>query len=281
MTIFSKNCHVKSVACTLMIPQNAIGFPPPLLGDKPWRVPVIASGEGWLALDRPPAIATDHDPLDPDFPSLVAALRHEHKRGKPELAPLNIASLSAVYNHDAAMGGVALIATNDMAAETFRNAYGSRLFQFSFSLLTLPLPDYRQISCDLPLARHTSEPLMLVSHKTGKRCETVFEKREDFGVCQLWEAHTVYPRYHQVRVHAMECGLKIIGESLYGEVPPLLLSQVKRGRRVPHKEITEGLCAHLSSITFPVESEQMEIETPLSGKLGTVIKRLYQALEHI
>ena len=89
---------------------------------------------------------------------------------------------------------------------------------------------------------------MFISHKTGKKACTHFRFLGAYGYYELWEATASFMRPHQIRYHAADQGLVIVGEYLYGEELPLLLSQFKRKYtgRDRERPLYEGLYLHMT-----------------------------------
>lgn len=243
-----------------------IGFPPPLLGAEPLRLPLLLAEAGLLALNLPGAMASDAHPLNPAGAKLVAhALREQLAAGKPELQRLGVEVIQSISYLEPECSGVALYATSRAATELWRNVYGSRQMGFRFLLVCEGAPNLPdELSCDLPIAPHRDGGRMLVSHKSGKKTHTVFrrlavgketmeEKRNLLPAKALWEAVTDFPRPHQIRLHAFEAGLRLCGEALYATVPPLYLSDSKGLRRRPPAEepLLNGPALHLAGITLP------------------------------
>lgn len=241
-----------------------IGFPSPLLGDAPQRLPVLACSQGLLALEVPGLIAGDAHPLNSEgAPLLAHALREQLAAGKPELERIGIRLVQSVFHLEPECSGVALFAVNREGLEYWRNAYGSRHLQFRFLLIcerSEALPE--SIGCDLPIAQHRDGSRMLVSHKSGKKTSTQFRRLAIGGQGsdgrnpaldkELWEATTDYLRPHQIRLHAHEVGLKICGESFYDQVPPFYLSELKGQRRRPKGELPlwPAPAVHLAQISL-------------------------------
>ena len=71
--------------------ESAIGFPPPLLGEAPWRMPILAQDpeQAWFALNKPANIALRDFPWDRHLPNMDAALNRQLQAGKPELLRRN------------------------------------------------------------------------------------------------------------------------------------------------------------------------------------------------
>ena len=75
---------------------SAIGFPPPVLGKDPLRLPVIADSADWLALDKPAGIGVRDYPWDQQVPDLDTALNLQLRQGKPELKRLEATLFGSV-----------------------------------------------------------------------------------------------------------------------------------------------------------------------------------------
>lgn len=214
--------------------KNAfIGFPPPLLGERPLRMPVLYSGDGLLAVDRPAGITGAAHSWYPHLPDLMEAINTQARSGKPELARLGVGEVKPVVMTDAECAGVTLYASGDQALEFYRNQYGSGQMTLRFVLLAHAQAGEDVRVCDLPLARHRGgQPRMVVSHTTGKQARTEFRMTENIGAYSLWEASTAFARMHQVRIHALESGLGVVGDTDYSREPPVFLSRIKPGYAV-------------------------------------------------
>lgn len=259
--------------------HNQIGFPPPLLGEFPQRLNVLARGADWFALEKPPGVAVSfQDWEERGIPGLTEALVTQIKADKPELNRQGINWVSPVYALDSEMSGIALFALTEDAAKKMRNSLGSKEFKFTFSFLARSAPDLPpEIACDLPLAKHQRLPQIIVSHTSGKMSETTFVKGEAIGPYHQWTAVTRYPRLHQVRVHACESGLLIPGDPRYGSEPLPVLSAIKKGYRGdPKKEQPLGgqIALHLSGVSWPGEGGEIVVQAALPKKFGTMVKLL-------
>ena len=114
--------------------KNAIGFPPPLLGEKPLRLPVIAETATWLALEKPPGVGTRAYPWDTE-PDMDAALNTQLQAGKPELLRREATLFGSVYYLDPAITGVAVFAKHREALADLRNHFGSGDCRFRFKFI--------------------------------------------------------------------------------------------------------------------------------------------------
>lgn len=231
----------------------AIGFPAPLLGEKSFRTPVIHAGEGLVAVLKPPGVVWDDHPWNAGAPHMMGAWRDQLAAGKPELVALGVARPASVHYIEPEVGGVGLVADRDTESlDLWRNAFGSERLSFAYRFLafTADAPEEGG-ECPLPVAAHRSEPRALVSHSTGKKSLTTFRVVERLGKWTLWEAVTRLPRPHQVRLHASEAGIRIVGEKLYGDSGDIRLSELRKKGRLnkgEDKTINDGLAMRLVSV---------------------------------
>lgn len=227
-----------------------IGFPPPLLGEEPVRLPAAPVGEGLLAVALPGGLLSEAHPLYPDSPSVIAGLQRQLQVGKPELAKLGMQIALSVNFIEPEVSGLLLVGLNRAGVEQWRNAFGSMQLTFTYELIAATNPEQLdEIVCELPVARHKQKPLMLISNKTGKKSRTVFQRVAVRGAYTLWRATTNLPRVHQIRLHAMECGFAVPGEWLYSKHAPLTWSMLEgKASKDGERAITSRPLVHLARI---------------------------------
>lgn len=255
-----------------------ISFPEGYLGAKPTKFTLLADERDYFAINKPAGLSCYQHDWTMGMPDISMALKRELMNAKPQLARLGIAGLYRLHRVEANESGVLMYAKTAEAEEPLRNACGSRQFIFKYHILAHTEAEEREITCDLPVAKHFHQSRVLVSHSTGKKCETRFKYLRNFGQFQLWEAETRDNRLHQIRLHAAESGLRIVGDTLYGGFEELFLSKVKKGYR-PNSEkerpLYEGVCVHLVNIEFDIPDRPMDsIYAPLPGRFNSLLKRL-------
>lgn len=256
-----------------------IGFPPPLLGEKPQRLRVLGAEPGqWLALEKPAMSLIEPHRWHPHVPALVPGLKAQADAGKPELEPYGITELKSVYTLDPWTTGAAVMALSAAAAKAMRDAYGSGQWQFRFQFLAKASRGDLERICELPIAVHRTQARALISHETGKKCRTVFRQLEQLGDYAWWEAESTYLRMHQIRLHACEVGLPIVGDRLYRGPKPIMLSNLKRGYRKRGEEtpLYEGLCLHLSELQARLGEGELRVASRLPKGFAVLSKRLRQ-----
>ncbi|EDY84009.1 RNA pseudouridine synthase family [Verrucomicrobiia bacterium DG1235] len=258
--------------------KEFISFPPGYLGSRPEKFPLIANDEGLFAINKPAGLASFQHEWSLGKPDISMALRRELLNEKPQLKKLGIEGLYRAYNLDSELSGALVFAKNEEFEKILKNAVGSSQLVFRFHLLVKAETEDREFVCDLPLMNHHQAKRMIVSHRSGKKCETRFRFLRGFGQYQLWEAETTSLRVHQVRVHAAERGLNIVGEDFYSDGEEIYLSRIKRdymSGRGREKPLYGSLCVHLVEVEFRIPDLKLEsILAPLPSRFETLLKRL-------
>ncbi len=263
---------------------DKIGFPSGTLAEEPMRFDVLASAPGiFAAINKPADILMDSYLGAPKQKSVILALRAQS--GKPELGRLGMEAPLAVNQIDIEYSGAAIIAMNKDIATVFRNAMWSGKFKFEFIVLCKSMLDKnKNFTTNLPLLMHDERPVWIVSHRFGKKAQTSFEILETSNGYQTWRATAQTLRPNQVRVHAAENGLRVVGEWLYGRTPYIFLSDLKDEYRAsPRKEeksLYPHLMVHLSAIEFNgadvgfPDLGKVRIEAPLPKNFKLCLKKL-------
>lgn len=244
-----------------------IGFPVPLLGMEPVRLPIYWDDGRVLVLPKPAGVQVWADNWYPRLPVMVEAIRHQAEQGKPELERLGIGGegLWAVQDPDPECAALTVWAREKAVAEAYKNELGSGNFEFRFRMVVKGGGVGSEANCDLPLARHREEARMVVSHKTGKTAETRFRRLRKLGSYEEWEALTVFPRRHQLLIHALESGLPVVGDSLYARERVVYLSRLKRGYRGKRdreeRPLFDGPAYFMAGLRLP-DGKEIEMKPP-------------------
>jgi 23S rRNA pseudouridine1911/1915/1917 synthase len=257
--------------------QLHLGFPVPLLGLQPVRLPVLYDDGDLIALAKPVGVLVQTESWYPRLPVLIEAIRHQCEQEKPEFTRLGIGTggLWAVNDLDPECYGPVLFARTRERAEELRNEMGSEAFRFTFCLLSKGRPGKDTLGCELPLARHRNEKRVLVSHTTGKKSETRFSAAGQTGSCRQWLAETAFPRRHQILIHAVESGLPVMGDESYAREKPLLLSRLKRDyqpkRDLEERPLYEGPAYFLMRIQ---KGDDLVVDCPPQNRWTGLLKQL-------
>jgi len=265
--------------------DDFLSFPPDTLVREPLRLPIVARGEGWLVLNKPVGVPWTPDPWIPRPTDLVRQVRSQSRAGKPALARLGLGAFHGIVGPDLVASGAVLCATTDAEGSRLANALGSSQIELTHRFVTMGRPVQEEIVCELPLAPHATEPRMIVSNTTGKKTTTTFRLEKRFRGYAVWTATTTFDRLHQIRIHAAESALPIVGESRYAKTAPIYLSEIKRnyrpagdGTRIEPPLYGE-LCLHLARIAFPgADGRPVVVEAPLPKPFAVLLKKLAEHL---
>lgn len=273
-----------------------IGFPQGTLFERPVRLDVLAAKKGvFAALNKPADVLFEPYAGAPQIPakganrnpeqlsSVIAAMRKQ--AGKPELERLGMKSPFCALQCDFEISGACVAACDKPAAAALRNAAGSGYVSFEFIFLARRAPDLpEKFEADLPMVKNENRPVWAVSHRYGRKSKTVFELAENLRDFQLWKACATTPRPHQIRLHAAEKGLKIIGESVYSRGGQIFTSQFKGDYKLKRGEeferpIYPHLFLHLQKISFDgaafgsPELGRAEIFAPLPKNFALALRK--------
>jgi 23S rRNA pseudouridine1911/1915/1917 synthase len=244
--------------------KNAVGFPPPLLGERPLRLPVLAETKGWLALDKPADIGMRAYPWDSE-PDLDAALNTQLQAEKPELLRRGATLFGSVYYLDPAISGAAVFAKNRDALADLRNRFGSGECRFRFLFVTATTPGSSTepaFIADAPLLPHNVKPKMIPSTAKGKKASTEFRRiAESAKGWALWEARVGFLRPHQVRAHAAVHEIAVLGDTLYGgpEAPTQRALHPKKQRSGLNLPAFHGIALHLTEVDLSTGEPEAKI----------------------
>jgi len=230
-----------------------------LSGKTSTKLKILFEVPGILALEKPSGVLIDAYPWYPDFPSIIYSLKQKKALGGLPEYPFE--SNYGIFALEPAMSGIALIATNKESSNYLRNLFGSYKMLFRFVFLAKSKSDKQSLICELPIAKHYRENKVLVSNKTGKKSKTLFNLIDKLGDYQLWEARTDYLRMHQIRLHAMESGIPILGDRLYN------ISDQKEDQ-VGNRRF-EPILLHLRSIEWGTDNEKVQIFSPMPDSFSS------------
>lgn len=260
--------------------QSCIGFPPPLLGDVPLRLPIIAETGEWIALEKPAGVGLREYPWDSGVVNLDAALNRQLQESKPELVRRGASLFGSAYYLDPVISGVALFAKNRETLGALRNSFGSHGFTFRFLFVARAqsgLPVGATATIDAALLAHNTKPKMIPSSAKGKKSCTHFRLLEASpSGWALWEATADFLRPHQIRAHAAVLGVSVLGDVLYEGPDAPLLSDLLPGKRGPGTKypVFEGPALHLAQVCFSVEDRHFEIGAAPPRLLKILLQRM-------
>jgi len=207
--------------------------PAPLLSSPP----LILFEDDHLLVVNKPAGWNTHAPAPYAGEGLYDWLRHREPRW---------AGLAIIHRLDKETSGVLVFGKSAQANRSLTGQFATRSVRKTYALLSdraAPADRFTATSSPVRVGeRYLSRPV----HAGGRQAMTQFAVRRRVPGYTELEAEPLTGRTHQVRVHAADRGLPILGDTLYGGSP---------GPRV---------CLHAESITLrhPVTGEVMTWHVP-------------------
>lgn len=259
-----------------------VSFSAGTLAEDSVRLPIIFENDQIIAIDKPAEMFSTFDRFSPNSQKNIAQVLLKNVN-KPEYIRLGIVEPYAVYELEFGMSGIFLLSKTQEVGNELKNLYGSDLLSFEFIFVT-PLSDMpreKEFSCELPIAKHFNKDESIISHKTGKKSITTFKFLEQFGSYEMWSAKSSYLRKHQIRIHAFEMGLPILGENVYKQCAMPQMSEFKKFFKENRKGecsnvLYDGLAANLSKVSFNGNNliSSFEIKSELPKKFNVMLKFL-------
>jgi RluA family pseudouridine synthase len=249
-----------------------------------WEIPVLFEDEHLLALDKPARLLTSPDPDNLGRPSLMKLLHTAIADKKPWVAERSLEYLNNANQPDFDAGGVILLAKIKPAFIALANLVSSEKMRIKYVALVQGEPLENQFEVNAKLSPHPVKPgVMRVDPQDGKQATTRFEVLENFSRhgYALLKCEPLLERLHQVRVHAIHVGLKIVGDELYGG-KPLWLSRLKKDYRLKpgHEErpLLGRVALHIEELTLPhpFTNETVTIKSEWPKDLKVALKYLRQ-----
>lgn len=164
---------------------------------------MLFENEDIIAIDKPYGFdshTNESKAQQADFvvPGLIELF--EKQRGK---------ALHIVHRLDRTTTGVIVFAKSLEAAKKYQGYFRARETKKTYTLLTAAQTRVETMSCSKKIVRKGDE----------LEAQTDFKLVERGQGFERWEAHPKTGRYHQIRIHAAELGVPILGDAKYGGAP--------------------------------------------------------------
>ncbi|MFZ2448716.1 MAG: RNA pseudouridine synthase [Syntrophobacteraceae bacterium] len=224
------------------------------------RIPVLACGKGWLAVDKPAGMSV-HNEHGSDLCSLVSDLIREETLIRERTGMDADVGVNPVHRLDKETSGLILLA---VARETFRffsNQFESRQVKKRYIAILhgrLENPEgsgawgtWAWALAATAGGRHNPEGAGRL-----RDCRTRYRALDHSAHYTMVEIELLSGRTHQIRRHAKLSGHPVTGDLRYGS------TRAANYLRLNHAFDRLGLHAHALTIRLPGENEPTTIETP-------------------
>lgn len=190
------------------------------------RLPLdLKFGEDLIIVNKPAGFSTHA--VDPDRPGLAELVEAELlARGK------NI-KIRVVHRLDKTTTGVLLFATSEARAQQLFESFKQNQVKKRYVLLTETHPEVSEFRVHSKIEKRGKNMLSTPCSESAANALTVFKRVKLNAFFQQWEAFPQTGKTHQIRLHAAQAGIPILGDTLYG------------GRTYPQ------LCLHAQAIELP------------------------------
>ena len=205
----------------------------------------------------------------------------DRKQSEPSLKDLLLAKYGSIYTvHrlDKATSGLIVFAKDPLTHKSLSKLFESRDVEKYYEGLIEGniIPDAGLV--ETGIMEHPQGGKM-ISHTKGKPSKTAFETLEVFKGYSLVRFRIYTGRTHQIRVHCQYLGHTIVGDPIYGEGKPLLLSSIKKKFNLSKKELDERpimgrLALHAKQIRFELDGHAYDFEAPLSKDFQATLTQL-------
>lgn len=222
-----------------------------------------------LVVNKPSGLLVIPDRFNAELPSLNKIL--DEKMGQ---------HVWVVHRLDRDTSGVICFAKNEQA-----HRYLSILFQerdvskyYAGLVNGIVTPDEGRI--EGAIAEHPAANGKMIVAKKGKAAITDYKVVEQWPLYSLLQFRIYTGRTHQIRVHMQSIGHPIVGDELYGDGKPFLLSGIKRKYRLSEKdEVEKPLMSRLGLHAYKIEFNKedgtpISVEAPLPKDMAACVKQL-------
>jgi 23S rRNA pseudouridine1911/1915/1917 synthase len=230
-------------------------------------LPVLARGEGWLAVDKPAGIPV-HPVNRVRENSLIRLLRRQE----------GVESLRLVHRLDRETTGVLLIAATPAAARALALAFERGQVDKQYLALVAGDVELEDGAIDLPIGDRAGRKVFVRREAgSGAPARTRWRVERRFPGRTLLRLFPETGRRHQLRVHLAALGHPILGDILYGRPDRDYLDMV-RGTRDARREEGAPLrqLLHCARLTFPdpVDGRPRTVAAPLPADFVQAIHQL-------
>ena len=231
---------------------------------KDW---IVFEDDDFIALNKPSGLLSIPDREGKEI-SLKRLLQEKYD------------DIFTVHRLDRDTSGLIVFAKNEQAHRHLSIQFEERQTEKIYVGLVVGTPSLKKGTINLPIAENTVTRGTMIIHRRGKEAITDYELLEDFGRYSWLQFRIHTGRTHQIRVHLKDMGHPIVGDTLYGDGKPLLLSSLKSKFKLSKNDLEERpllnrLALHALQLKFTgLSGEKVELEAPIQKDLKASLQQL-------
>ncbi len=227
---------------------------------------IILEDDQIIAVNKPAGMLSIPDRANTQ-PSLKAELQKKY------------GEIFVVHRIDKPTSGLIVFARNAEAHKALSALFLSREMSKKYLALVNGTIYPESGTIDAPIAEHPAKNGTMVVHQKGKASISDYKTVEKFPLFSLVEYQIHTGRTHQIRVHTKHMGHSIVGDELYGDGKPLLVSQFKKDYKLSklsdeEQPILNRLALHSFQMEFNIFGKEYHLEAPLWKDMRAALQQL-------
>lgn len=231
---------------------------------------LLSESDHWVALSKPAGLLSVPDRLGKEI-SLKMMLREKY------------GNCWAVHRLDRDTSGVILFAKDEATHQLLNKQFEERKVEKIYTGLVLGVPPEPSGQINIPIAEHHAADGRMMTHAKGKPSHTDYRVLEVLRLFSLVEFRLHTGRTHQIRVHMQWLGHPLVGDSLYGDGQPVLVSSIRKKFKLAkqadeERPILARMALHAQRLCFTDSTGQLQcVEAPLPKDLSATLAQLRKA----
>jgi 23S rRNA pseudouridine1911/1915/1917 synthase len=231
---------------------------------------IVHEDDDLVVLDKPPGMVVHPAPGNPDLTLVNALLAH---CGDSLAGIGGVRRPGIVHRIDKDTSGLMVVAKTDLAHAALSAAFAGRTIERAYLAVVWGMPSPREGIIDQPIGRSPTNRKKMAVVATGKPAITAYRVVRPLGAtAALVECRLKTGRTHQIRVHMTSIGHPLVGDPVYGKVPPGLRRSGEAGAAVVFPR--QALHARLLGFDHPRTGAHLRFESVIPEDLAELIADL-------